>query len=450
MKYTEKYHLRMPEDHEAVEVDDINANAAAVDAEMKRQDAAFLSHKSAAVLDHPDDSVTTAKLQDDAVTDQKIGNRTFGGITGKLQALLSAIQAALDKKENTSGKGAAGGYAGLDTSAKIPLNQLPDVILGQMVHAGDVAIGASAVATLTTSGKTILGITSNTITLTNNTAVTTGYRANQGNYFLVTAAGTFAGIALHVGDWLIANETGWGKLDNTDEVTGVKGDAESTYRTGNVNITKANVGLGNVTNDAQVKRSEVKQAAGTSTTDVMSQKAVTDAIAVAGGGDMSKATYDPNNNGKIANAQLENMTANTIKGRAASAGAPEDLTAARALAIVESGVEIVSNANGTAWKYPSGVMVCRKTVAVTATVSSAAVIGGMYQGVSSAMGGWAAMFVSAPTITGLIYTNTNDFRIVKEEAYSPSASAAGYLRIVAMVAGTANGTVTITAEGRWK
>ena len=31
-------------------------------------------------------------------------------------------------------------------------------------------------------------------------------------------------------------------------ITGVKGDAESSYRTGNVNITKANIGLGNVEN----------------------------------------------------------------------------------------------------------------------------------------------------------------------------------------------------------
>ena len=48
-------------------------------------------------------------------------------------------------------------------------------------------------------------------------------------------------------------------------VTGVKGDSETTYRKGNVNITKANVGLGNVTNDAQVKRSEMGVANGVAT-----------------------------------------------------------------------------------------------------------------------------------------------------------------------------------------
>ena len=48
-------------------------------------------------------------------------------------------------------------------------------------------------------------------------------------------------------------------------VTGVKGDSETTYRKGNVNITKTNIGLGNVTNDAQVKRSEMGAANGVAT-----------------------------------------------------------------------------------------------------------------------------------------------------------------------------------------
>lgn len=41
----------------------------------------------------------------------------------------------------------------------------------------------------------------------------------------------------------------------TGGVTGVKGDAESTYRKGNVNITKANIGLGNVDNTADANKS---------------------------------------------------------------------------------------------------------------------------------------------------------------------------------------------------
>lgn len=48
----------------------------------------------------------------------------------------------------------------------------------------------------------------------------------------------------------------------TGGVTGVKGDNETEYRQGQVNITKENIGLGNVTNDAQVKRSEMGAAGG--------------------------------------------------------------------------------------------------------------------------------------------------------------------------------------------
>lgn len=48
-------------------------------------------------------------------------------------------------------------------------------------------------------------------------------------------------------------------------VTGVKGNGETDYRKGNVNITPTNIGLGNVTNHAQVKRTEMGVANGVAT-----------------------------------------------------------------------------------------------------------------------------------------------------------------------------------------
>lgn len=44
------------------------------------------------------------------------------------------------------------------------------------------------------------------------------------------------------------------KNNGTSEVTGVKGNAESSYRQGNVNITKENIGLGNVDNTADANK----------------------------------------------------------------------------------------------------------------------------------------------------------------------------------------------------
>ena len=45
------------------------------------------------------------------------------------------------------------------------------------------------------------------------------------------------------------------QIDNHIAITGVKGNAESSYRTGNVNITKANIGLENVDNTADSEKS---------------------------------------------------------------------------------------------------------------------------------------------------------------------------------------------------
>lgn len=63
------------------------------------------------------------------------------------------------------------------------------------------------------------------------------------------SSGNYGGTATNVQDALEEVYT----LAQTGGVTGVKGDAESSYRQGDVNITKANIGLGNVTNDKQVK-----------------------------------------------------------------------------------------------------------------------------------------------------------------------------------------------------
>ena len=57
-------------------------------------------------------------------------------------------------------------------------------------------------------------------------------------------------------------------LAATGGVTGVKGENEDEYRTGNVIITKEDVGLLYVTNDAQVKRSEMGVANGVATLNI--------------------------------------------------------------------------------------------------------------------------------------------------------------------------------------
>lgn len=148
-------------------------------------------------------------------------------------AVNTALSNKLDKKPD-------GTNNLIDTGDKINTVYIPDVLLGQMLYAGTF-VPSTAAATLTTNAKTKLGTTSDTITLTNDTTAVTGYKANEGCFYICSADGTFASISFLVGDWLISTGTGWTKIDNTDAVTGVKGNAESTYRIGNVNITIDNV-----------------------------------------------------------------------------------------------------------------------------------------------------------------------------------------------------------------
>lgn len=129
-------------------------------------------------------------------------------------------------------------------NGKIPLSQIPDAILGQMLYGG--TVNESGVVTLSQNAKDKWGITSLTLTSIN-------YADYEGGFFIASANGSSgvpSSLGVLVGDWIIATSAGWGKIDNTDAVTGVKGSAESNYRIGNVNITPANIGLGNVENTA--------------------------------------------------------------------------------------------------------------------------------------------------------------------------------------------------------
>jgi hypothetical protein len=84
---------------------------------------------------------------------------------------------------------------------------------------------------------------------TNTPALASGV-GTAGNYYVVSTAGStdLDGITdWEPGDWAIFNGTAWEKVDNSEIITSVNG------QTGVVVITKSDVGLGNVTDDAQLK-----------------------------------------------------------------------------------------------------------------------------------------------------------------------------------------------------
>lgn len=124
---------------------------------------------------------------------------------------------------------------------------LPDFLLGQVLYGGTFE-ASTATATLSTNAKSKLGTSDNTIVLTDDTTAVTGYVANEGIYYIATDVGTFAGLSIVTGDWLISNGSAWAKIDNTDAVQSVAG------KTGAVVLDKSDVGLGNVDNTSDMDK----------------------------------------------------------------------------------------------------------------------------------------------------------------------------------------------------
>ena len=146
------------------------------------------------------------------------------------------VQGAIDDNESRvqaieDARGVADGYASLDSGGKVPVSELPDAVLG----------GPRFQATWDAN---------------TNTPDLTIVSPSQGDYWRVSTAGStnLDGITdWGVGDWAIYNGTSFDKIDNSESVTSFNG------RTGAIipqagDYTASDVGLGNVTNDAQLKR----------------------------------------------------------------------------------------------------------------------------------------------------------------------------------------------------
>ena len=224
---------------------------------------------------------------------------------GTQQMLLNtALTTINDDIEDKQDKAPDGTHNLIDADGVVDPRYLPDYLLGACIYAGNV--GTGAVATLTTAAQHKLGTTTQSITLTNDTTDITGYTANEGLYYIATAEFSFASLAIKAGDWLISTGTMWSKVDNTDAVTGVKGDAESTYRIGNVNITKANIGLGNVDNT-----SDADKPVSTATQTALNLKANTaDLAAVATSGNYSDLSNTP-----TIDTELSTTSTNAVQNR---------------------------------------------------------------------------------------------------------------------------------------
>lgn len=109
---------------------------------------------------------------------------------------LSSKQDALGfTPENTINKGQANGYTPLDQNGKISTSFLPATVLGALKYQGS---WAASVGTYPASPE-------------------------QGNYWVISTAGTLGSTYYNHNDWLIYNGSSWDKVDNQQTVSSVNG-----------------------------------------------------------------------------------------------------------------------------------------------------------------------------------------------------------------------------------
>lgn len=248
MRKSQNYQLRLPERleerNDPADIDDLTYDMEIIDRELKKQadkDAELddlkasrtelNAHASASVLAHPDGSVT----------DEKIGLRTVGGVKNKLQALLTLIGQQI--------AGIKGTEAWNDGPA-ITLAAAKQTLDAHKAAADELREHFDAHAA---SKANPHAVTKTQVGLGNVPNVSTN---DQTPTYSESAALT----QLSSGEKLSA---ALGKLARA-----VRSLMEHLANTANPHgVTKSQVGLGNVTNDAQVKRSEMGKAGGVATLD---------------------------------------------------------------------------------------------------------------------------------------------------------------------------------------
>ena len=248
MRKSQNYELRLPERlaerNDPADIDDLTYDMEVIDRELKQQankDAELddlkasrtelNAHASASVLAHPDGSVT----------DEKIGLRTVGGVKNKLQALLTLIGQQI--------AGIKGTEAWNDGPA-ITLAAAKQTLDAHKAAADELREDFDAHAA---SKANPHAVTKTQVGLGNVPNVAT-------NDQTPTYSESAALAQLSSGEKLSA---ALGKLARA-----VRSLMEHLANTANPHgVTKSQVGLGNVTNDAQVKRSEMGKAGGVATLD---------------------------------------------------------------------------------------------------------------------------------------------------------------------------------------
>ena len=130
--------------------------------------------------------------------------------------LINKVVVEGDKSLADYGIQPAGNYAHLNENGKIPLEELDDSLLGNLQFQG-------------------------LWDALNNNPQLPLVPEKQGQYWVVSTAGERFGLSFNTGDWIVATNNSWQKVDNSDSVTSVNG------KIGNVILTSKDIDHNGIT-----------------------------------------------------------------------------------------------------------------------------------------------------------------------------------------------------------
>ena len=293
MRRSTNYDLRLPERledrNDPADIDDLTYDMEVIDRELKSQAdkdkelddlkasrAELNAHASAAVLAHPDGSVT----------DDKIGLRSIGGVQNKLQALLTLLGEQIKGLKGTTNWNDTPAITLAKTKQTLDEHKTAADALRKDfdAHAADTAnphkttkaqVGLGNVPNVTTNDQTPTYTQPTTLT-----GLASGEKLSAAFGKLAKAVDSLMAHLVDLGNphQVDAHQTGAYTQAETDtKDTAVKTALETALNAHKADknnphaVTKTQVGLGNVTNDAQVKRSEMGKANGVATLDANGQ-----------------------------------------------------------------------------------------------------------------------------------------------------------------------------------
>lgn len=223
---------------------------------------------------------------------------------------------------NTSGQLVPHASGALGTAAFQPTTAFATATQGTKA---DSAVQSVALASGTNNGTLKLTVNG---TATDNIAVKgLGSAAYTASSAYATAGHTHTNASDAAAGFMSADDKA--KLDGIEEgaqantITGVKGSAETTYRTGQVNITAANIGLGNVNNTADSAKSVASAAKLTAAKTISLTGDVTGSVSTDFSNNASIATTVVNDSHTHSNATITSLDASKLTGTIAIERLPQ-------------------------------------------------------------------------------------------------------------------------------